>query len=330
MWDSQVYVRKLYGQELGFRGGRPGGAGRYFFISKDFAGYFPPLSDAVLNDYSIIKIIPPHSSKIVMVSFKYHNSKVVHSQLNGRDEYRMYLNSDLDPNRDYFKIDDIIMLHKFYTSEDCVYKAYCFSASVNADECRTLENLLDKYGGSRGRNHALIPKNEIPFLRTEDPIDFETKIIPERVQEDALRTPIQSDVMEDAREEVTRLIRSASFRDLVLFFYQSKCAITNSVINYNSLYNLEAAHIIPRAHRGQNSPKNGMALCRDFHWAFDKGFFAINDDFIVDVHPEAQHNQVLTNVQNKKIFLPQDKRAWPSLDALKWHRENIYGSFLNF
>jgi predicted restriction endonuclease len=36
------------------------------------------------------------------------------------------------------------------------------------------------------------------------------------------------------------------------------------------------------------------------------------------------------SVQNKKIFLPQDKRAWPSADALKWHRKNIYGLFINF
>jgi len=329
MWDSKVYIRKLYAQELGFRRGTPGQAGRYIFISKSFAGYFPPLSDAVLNDNVIIKTIPDRSDKIVLATFKYHNSKIVHCQPNGRDEYRLYLNSEIDPQRNYFKIDDIIMLHKFVTPDDLFYKAYRYSKTENPEEYQLLEKLLYKYGSGQLHTHALVPREEIKFLKTGETLRIREKIIPEEVQKNAFSEPIESDFTEDRREQITRLVRSSSFRDLVLFFYESKCAITESAISYSYLCNLEAAHIIPREHKGQNSVKNGLALSRDFHWAFDKGFYTINDEYVLTIHPEAKNNQILVNFNNKKIFLPQDKRAWPSLEALQWHKKHIYGSFLN-
>lgn len=66
--------------------------------------------------------------------------------------------------------------------------------------------------------------------------------------------------------------------------YKQKCAITGNVIQYKSFMNLEAAHIWPRSHKGLYLPSNGIALCRDMHWAFDKGMFTIGDDFKVIVH----------------------------------------------
>lgn len=63
---------------------------------------------------------------------------------------------------------------------------------------------------------------------------------------------------------------------------------TGNVIQYKSFMNLEAAHIWPRSHKGLYLPSNGIALCRDMHWAFDKGMFTIGDDFKVIVHPDVE------------------------------------------
>lgn len=47
--------------------------------------------------------------------------------------------------------------------------------------------------------------------------------------------------------------------------------------------NLEAAHIWPRSHKGLYLPSNGIALCRDMHWAFDKGMFTVDDNLTVNI-----------------------------------------------
>lgn len=327
MWDQNIYVRKLYNQELGFRRGRARKAGRYFFISKAHAGYFPPLSGVVKNDYSIINIIPPFSNNIVMASYKYHNSKIAEGKRYGRDEYRLYLNTDIDPDRDFYKPGDIVALHRFQEGENIVYKIYHFPI-INRDSLyNRLEALLQQHSSTRAHSHALILLSELSLLRSLAKIDFSQKHIPQNVQQEALRGPILSPVAENERETITRRVRSNSFRDLVLFFYEYKCAVTENVIMYGELYNVEAAHIIPRDHRGQDFPKNGIALSRDMHWAFDKGFFTISDEYEVLVHKKVSDAPLLTAVKDKKIFLPQDRRAWPSEEAIHWHQKNIFGLF---
>ena len=56
------------------------------------------------------------------------------------------------------------------------------------------------------------------------------------------------------------------------------------------LFNLEAAHIKPQAHQGTFLPCNGIAMCRDMHFAFDKGFFCISDDYRVIVSEKLKGN----------------------------------------
>ena len=81
------------------------------------------------------------------------------------------------------------------------------------------------------------------------------------------------------------IFNSSLFHDLVMNAYQYRCAVTGKVIRYKEgnvdLFNLEAAHIKPQAHQGTFLPCNGIALCRDMHFAFDKGFFCISDDYEV-------------------------------------------------
>ena len=69
--------------------------------------------------------------------------------------------------------------------------------------------------------------------------------------------------------------------------------------------NLEAAHIWPRSHKGLYLPSNGIALCRDMHWAFDKGMFTIGDDFKVIVHPDVE-SDYLQQYNNKSLYIPEN------------------------
>ena len=114
--------------------------------------------------------------------------------------------------------------------------------------------------------------------------------------------------------------------NFILTGYKQKCAITGNVIQYKSFMNLEAAHIWPRSHKGLYLPSNGIALCRDMHWAFDKGMFTIGDDFKVIVHPDVE-SDYLQQYNNKSLYIPENAFFRPDINNLHYHQTHIYGLF---
>lgn len=88
--------------------------------------------------------------------------------------------------------------------------------------------------------------------------------------------------------------------------------------------NLEVAHIRPSSHQGLYLPSNGIALCRDMHWAFDKGMFAIDDNLKVIVHPDAD-SEYLKKYGRKSLFVPENSFFRPDINNSHYHQNNIYG-----
>ena len=224
----------------------------------------------------------------------------------------------------------MVIYKKIASQDDIFYKVYHFPAEGSGAEYTRIDDLLYRHSTGRADgSHALVPISELEFIRPDDLCIEGERIIPEVVQNVALDAPCELIPEDQMREEFifTRHIREGSFRELVTFFYEYKCAVTETVINYKELYNLEAAHIIPDSHRGPSHPKNGLALNRDMHWAFDKGFFTISDDYKVVVHEKVKSLPILSSIQGKKLYLPRDERARPSLLSLDYHRRNIFGIF---
>lgn len=325
--SDEVYLRKLNAQELGFRKGEPKKAGRYIYVSKDYLGLFPPLNSMIKNDRVTIDIIPPDSTDIVVTNFVYHNDKIAEHKPYGRNEYRIYLNNDNDPDGDYFQPGDIVAFLREQEDHDIVYRMYRFPQ--NTSQYAELVNIISTHGAYG--SHAVVPISELAsIVPVEGKGIIRKKVIPEQVQKEIFKEPIQSEITDEDKEEITRLVRSTSFRDLILFFYDYKCAITGRAINYSTLTNVEAAHIIPRARGGRDNPTNGIALNKDFHWAFDTGFFTINHDYKVIIHKAAKDIPPLKEVDGKNIFTPEDSRARPNREALKWHADNVLGTFLKY
>lgn len=327
MANRVLYARKLYGQELGYRKGVPKQAGRYFFVSKDATNFFPPLSTLILNDHVIINVIPPFSDEIVLTNYVYHNSKIVEHISGGRNEFRLYLNSENDPGGDFFKSGDIVVLDKYRVNDEIAYKIHHFPVSIKGDNYTTIEKLL--YASSINERHALILSSRLPFIELPEIIAPRRKRIPKEIVEEVLQEPLLPLPMEILVEEFkfTNLIRENSFRELLLFFYEERCAITRAAIKYRELINLQAAHIIPDHCGGPTHPKNGLILSRDLHWAFDNGFFTLDERYNIVVHDDVLNNDSMKNINGKRIFLPKDERAWPSEEALEWHRANVFGIF---
>jgi hypothetical protein len=132
--------------------------------------------------------------------------------------------------------------------------------------------------------------------------------------------------------QVSREKRDAAFRRIVLGNYGYTCAVTGQ--RFHSLHHVEAdgAHIIGKELRGTDDPRNGIALSKSAHWAFDRGLFTISDQYEVIVNPKISSTNVAhfpaIEVDRRKILLPPDSCYWPHPDALAWHKQKVFDRFL--
>lgn len=131
--------------------------------------------------------------------------------------------------------------------------------------------------------------------------------------------------------QVSREKRDSAFSGIVLENYNHTCAVTG--LRFTSKRHTEAhgAHIIGKEVRGTDDPRNGIALSRSVHWAFDKGMFTISDQYEVVINPKARSANIanfpLFEMDRRKIALPKDDHYYPHVDALAWHKTEIFDKF---
>lgn len=151
--------------------------------------------------------------------------------------------------------------------------------------------------------------NEINYQQVAEPL----------ITIDSIRPVVQ--------QIVERPFREAAFSRLVKEEYGSACAMTGIAIkNSGGITEVEAAHIRPVKFNGPDSVRNGIALCRTFHWMFDHGLISVADssDIIVkNIVPQKVY-QLLN--PNGKIRLPLNSVSAPHPEFLKFHREVIYNA----
>ena len=295
----EYYIKKLGHQELGSikEDGKPS-RGRYIYISKnkEVLKFFPPMSEKVVNDNVVLPIISVELKKKVYCNFVYHNDKISRGLSNGRNEYRLYLNNDIENHQLLFKENDIIVFKSVQNEYDNEYSNlyYLLRFSQENEYDNEIYKFLDRIieDSNLNRGHAII----------NEKINFIEEKITEVESQENIEIVVPTQVIEKTQEfigtasSIENLFNSQSFRDFVMVGY------------------------------GTYMPNNGLALSRDIHWAFDKGFFTINDDYTIKVHEELM-NTYLGEFAGKKINLPENPFFIPNKESLKYHRENIYGLF---
>lgn len=322
--NMRYYLKKCGFQELGSVKNGKAQRGRYLLtsMSKEVLGMFPPLSEAQLNDSALLPIIPLYSGKKVYCTYVYHNDKFHGSTAaHPRNEYRIYLNKELEEQQLLFSENDIIIMRaQEITEEDETQTVYYLDYLRNNGTALydKLDKVIESYpiNGGYGIFEGIIPEFEEKVSKLAKPDDCEVAI------DNTVTNKIATSV-----DNMASLFNTVSFRDFIMVGYDNLCAITGTVIRYESYMNLEAAHIKPKSHGGLFLPNNGMALCRDLHWAFDKGFFTLDDDLKVVVHPKIE-SEYLNSFNGKQIRIPSNQFFVPDLDNVRYHRENVYGLFL--
>ena len=133
-------------------------------------------------------------------------------------------------------------------------------------------------------------------------------------------------------------LRNRAFKQAVKEAYEFRCAVCGmKIYSPNTLqWEVEAVHIVPHSKNGRDDLLNGLALCRLHHWAFDVGWFTIEDNFKIlasgkikdlsaDFGKLGDYNFMRQlSKENIRIFLPKEQNMYPHLNAIRWHRENIF------
>ncbi len=132
-------------------------------------------------------------------------------------------------------------------------------------------------------------------------------------------------------------LRKRGFRQAVIEAYDCRCAVCGLKLHAPHAYSWEvqAAHIVPRSKQGKDDIWNGVALCRLHHWAFDVGWFTLQNNYSIQI--SSQTKSLLPNIgkmnnidffqqltTNKKIYLPEKVSLYPHSNSLNWHRQNIF------
>ncbi len=122
-----------------------------------------------------------------------------------------------------------------------------------------------------------------------------------------------------------RPFRETKFRLHIRKLYDRTCSFTGlRLINGKGRPEVEAAHIIPVEHGGNDSVQNGIALSGTVHWMFDRGLLSLSDNY--DILVSRQLNYDVSHLLNKnlKASVPSNQAMRPHPHYLEWHRTNCF------
>ena len=120
--------------------------------------------------------------------------------------------------------------------------------------------------------------------------------------------------------------RSPAFRRKILEIYDHQCAACGLRIRLpvdQDVSFIDAAHLIPFAESHNDHPTNGLALCKNHHWAMDRNLIAPAPDHhwhtskILDPRRSTGEKELL-DLAGKSVLLPKDPAFHPDRNALEW------------
>ncbi|MFB2924174.1 HNH endonuclease [Aerosakkonema funiforme] len=125
------------------------------------------------------------------------------------------------------------------------------------------------------------------------------------------------------------VIRNAFFRKAVVHIYDYRCAFCQLKVMRGLSQNIvDGAHIKPFAKFYDSRINNGISFCKNHHWAFDQGWFCIDNNYKIivasDLQEESPYSQPMQTFHNQKILLPNAEKYFPNIEALEWHRHHIF------
>lgn len=130
-------------------------------------------------------------------------------------------------------------------------------------------------------------------------------------------------------EKINPAARDQGFRRAIVTAYSHRCTTCGiRILTADRHTVVEAAHIVPFSVSFNDDPRNGLSLCRLCHWNFDEGMVSISTSYEVVTSPQliAYGNlpSYVVTLAGRGIIHPIEERFMPDLEALAWHRQNVF------
>jgi len=145
-----------------------------------------------------------------------------------------------------------------------------------------------------------------------------------RLLEEKAHLPLVKEIVE--AKNFRPVARDQGFRRIVVTAYDHRCALCGvRIITPEQHTVVDAAHIVPWSISQNDDIRNGMALCKLCHWAFDEGMLGVSEsyDVITSRHISADPNApgFLLTLTGRGIIPPSDRDLWPAQQYLAQHRK---------
>jgi putative restriction endonuclease len=126
-------------------------------------------------------------------------------------------------------------------------------------------------------------------------------------------------------EKYKPAIRYQGFRRAVVTTYDHRCALCGvRIVTSEGHTVVDAAHIVPWSVNRNDDIRNGMALCKLCHWAFDEGMIGVSESYSVitsrQIGADPNVPGFLLMLSGRGILPPSDTQLWPEQEYLGWHR----------
>lgn len=308
-WDSPFFKR-LANNDTAHASGHQGGV----VIPKDLRQYFP-----ILNESSITAFQPTVDSVITAQLFHetiFLGTVQTRYQLQtwgGSRSPEARLTDNLTPIRTRGYADDVLIFQRDIASLDS-YRLILVNQNSPSFSQLGIHGHTIRWG--------LLDQSDPPLTGY-----VFVQVFNEELQREASPFNLFDPSPTIKETKQFSIGRSSAFRKQIQTIYQNRCCVCDTALRTpTGLSELEAAHIVPRYLAGADDARNGLALCRQHHWAFDNGLYGITDVGAIFVPPIVRsviENRVLVAFHEQFIRHPTIFNLSPHQDALRWHWENV-------
>jgi len=123
-------------------------------------------------------------------------------------------------------------------------------------------------------------------------------------------------------------VRDQGFRRVVVKTYNHRCALCGlRIVTPEGHTAVDAAHIVPWSKSQNDDIRNGMALCKLCHWAFDEGMLGVSQEYTViasrQIGVDPNVPGILQTLPGRNILFPYERELWPALENLAEHRREF-------
>lgn len=280
-------------------------------IPKDIADFFPELP---LETSSVDPTVDVELQAELMVNGRpvgQIKTRYQHQTWGGKRSPERRLTSNLGPVRDRASAGDILLFQRsisdplhmrlnLVTAENPLFAA--LSKTIKSKRWGTLDEIPASNAAVASATIELQEEQMRPFSLFGDEV--------ERIVATA-----------------TKIARVRAFQKIVLKNFGYACAMSGRMlVSASGTTGIDAAHIVPLAHRGTNDVRNGLALSKELHWAFDAGLIGVGaGKIMVSAFAKADaRNQYLTEFEERPILSAVRVQSQPDSTALNWHQQNVF------